>query len=180
MLFRSLYRRKTRYRVALDWTLVDAMVAFDRKSDGMYPLVTNDRNLTGAQILEAHKGQPRIEKRFSQLKCVHEIAPVFLKNEGRIEALFLLYFLGLLAQGLIERELRLGMEREGIPTLPLYPEERLCSKPTVEQVFRLFAHAERHELFAKGERVRTFSSPLTDLQRQVLALMRVPREAYGV
>jgi len=31
-----------------------------------------------------------IEKRFEQIKTVHEIAPVFLKNEGRIEALFTL------------------------------------------------------------------------------------------
>jgi transposase len=41
------------------------------------------------QLLEAHKGQPTIEKRFEQIKSVHEIAPVFLKNPGRIEALFL-------------------------------------------------------------------------------------------
>ena len=39
-----------------------------------------------------------IEKRFEQIKTVHEIAPVFLKDEGRIEALFTLYFLALLVQ----------------------------------------------------------------------------------
>ena len=50
----------------------------------MYPLVTNDRDLTAEQVLLAHKGQPTIEKRFEQLKTVHEIAPVFLKNPGRI------------------------------------------------------------------------------------------------
>jgi transposase len=48
---------------------------------------------------------------------VHEIAPVFLKDEGRIEALFTLYFLALLVQALIERELRLAMTR--IDELPL-------------------------------------------------------------
>jgi transposase len=51
-----------------------------------YPLISNDRNLSPAQVLEAHKGQPMIEKRFEQTKTVHEIAPVLLKNEGRIEA----------------------------------------------------------------------------------------------
>jgi hypothetical protein len=50
-----------------------------------------------------------IEKRFEQIKTVHEIAPVLLKNEGRIEALFTLYFLALLVQAIIERELRLGV-----------------------------------------------------------------------
>ena len=56
----------------------------------MYPLLTNDRTLSPAHILQAHKGQSSIEKRFEQIKTVHEIAPVFLKNEGRIEALFTL------------------------------------------------------------------------------------------
>ena len=64
----------------------------------MYPLMTNDRSLSAAQVLQAHKGQPMIEKRFEQIKTVHEIAPVLLKNEGRIEALFTLYFLALLVQ----------------------------------------------------------------------------------
>ena len=45
-----------------------------------------------------YKCQPTIEKRFEQIKTVHEIAPVFLKNEARIEALFTLYFLALLVQ----------------------------------------------------------------------------------
>ena len=55
-----------------------------------------------------------IEKRFEQVKTVHEIAPVFLKNEGRIEALFTLYAIALLVQALIERELRQAMAREGV------------------------------------------------------------------
>jgi hypothetical protein len=60
-------------------------------------------------------------KRFEQIKTVHEIAPVFLKNEARIEGLFTLYFLALPVQALIERELRLAMKREKIRQLPLYP-----------------------------------------------------------
>jgi hypothetical protein len=42
-----------------------------------YPLMTNDRSLSSAQVLEAHKGQPIIEKRFEQVTTVHEIAPVW-------------------------------------------------------------------------------------------------------
>ncbi|MGT2455355.1 hypothetical protein ACU4GI_19755 [Cupriavidus basilensis] len=87
-----------------------------------------------------------IEKRFEQVKTVHEIAPVFLKDEGRIEALFTLYFLALLVQALIERELRLAMKREHIDELPLYPEQRQCRRPTTEQILRLFSLAERHKL----------------------------------
>jgi transposase len=172
------YRKLTRRRWDVEWRLDEATLAYDRKSDGMYPLLTNDRTLTPAQVLEAHKGQPTIEKRFEQTKTVHEIAPVFLKNEGRIEALFTLYFLGLLLQALIERELRLAMTREHIAELPLYPEQRRCKRPTTEQVLRLFSLVERHVLLASGQPVQVFEAELTELQRQVLALLGVPARAF--
>lgn len=144
----------------------------------MYPLLTNDPNLTPAQVLEAHKGQPTIEKRFEQLKTVHEIAPVFLKNPFRIEAFFTLYFLALLVQALIERELRLAMKREHIRELPIYPEQRLCKRPTTEQVLRLFSLAERHTLMRDGRVLKTFPAELTDLQTQILELLGVPPQAF--
>jgi transposase len=115
------YRKITKRRFDIEWSTDEQAMAYDHKSDGVYPLMTNDRNLSPAQVLEAHKGQPMIEKRFEQIKTVHEIAPVFLKNEGRIEALFTLYFLALLVQALIERELRLAIEardHQGTSSVP--------------------------------------------------------------
>lgn len=172
------YRKTTRRHPDLEWRLDEAALAYDRRSDGMYPLLTNDKTLTPAQILEAHKGQPALEKRFQQTKTVHEIAPVLLKNPGRIEALFTLYFLGLLVQALIERELRAAMRRARIAQLPLYPEERRCKRPTTEQVLRLFSHAERHVLLHNGRPVQVFHPELTDLQRQILHLLGIPVRAF--
>jgi transposase len=126
----------------------------------------------------AHKGQPAIEKRFEQIKTVHEIAPVFLKNPHRIEALFTLYFLALLVQALIERELRLAMKRERLKELPLYPEQRSCKRPTTEQILRLFSLAERHTLIRRGRITQVFPAELTDLQRQLLNLLGVPEDAF--
>ena len=172
------YRKITRKRYDIEWTMDQQAIAYDHKSDGMYPLLTNDRNLSSAQVLTAHKGQPRIEKRFEQLKSVHQIAPVFLKNEARIEALFTLYFLALLVQALIERELRQAMKTAGIEQLPLYPESRACKRPTTEHILRLFSLAERVTVLAGAEVVRVFPPNLTDLQRQVLGLLGVPASAY--
>jgi len=174
------YCKTTRRHPDLEWRLEETALAYDRKSDGMYPLLTNDKTLTPAQVLEAHKGQPTLEKRFQQTKTVHEIAPVLLKNPGRIEALFTLYFLGLLVQALIERELRTAMRRARIAELPLYPEERRCKRPTTEQVLRLFSHAERHVLLRNGRPVQVFHPKLTDLQKQVLTLVGVPARAFRV
>lgn len=71
------FRRQTQRRVRLRWTLQQERIDYDQRTDGMYPLLTNDRQLTPCHVLEAHKRQPCIEKRFEQLKSVHEIAPVF-------------------------------------------------------------------------------------------------------
>ncbi|MFQ5671420.1 MAG: transposase, partial [Acidobacteriota bacterium] len=139
---------------------------------------SNDRDLSADQVLQAHKGQPTIEKRFEQTKTVHEIAPVFLKNEGRIEALFTLYFLALLVQALIERELRRAMKRRRVQELPLYPEERPCRRPTTEQLLRLFSLTERHILLRGGKVVQLFHPALTDLQKRVLGLLGIPERAF--
>jgi transposase len=172
------YRKITRKRYDIEWTTDERAVAYDKRSDGMYPLLSNDRSLSPAQVLTAHKGQPRIEKRFEQLKSVHEIAPVFLKNEARIEALFTLYFLALLVQALIERELRQAMKDSGIEQLPIYPEARACRRPTTEHILRLFSLAERVTVLAGTEVMRVFPPQLTNLQRQVLGLLAVPASAY--
>ena len=116
------------------------------------------------------RASPRIEKRFEQVKTVHEIAPVFLKNEGRIEALFTLYFLGAAGPGAHRARAAPGHARGSIEELPLYPEQRQCGAPTTEQVLRLFSLAERHTLLcATAGRPRRSTPELTDLQRQVLA-----------
>jgi len=172
------YRKIIKRRFDIEWTTDEEAIAYDHKSDGMYPLMTNDRSLSPAQVLDAHKGQPMIEKRFEQVKTVHEIAPVFLKNEGRIEALFTLYFLALLVQALIERELRLAMKRENIDRLPLYPEQRPCAHPTTEQILGLFSLAQRHTLTDNGATVQVFDVQFTDLQRQLLTLLAVPEHAF--
>ncbi|MBK6972023.1 MAG: IS1634 family transposase [Sterolibacteriaceae bacterium] len=172
------YRKITKRRFDIEWSTDEEAIAYDHQSDGMYPLMTNDRSLSPAQVLEAHTGQPMIEKRFEQIKTVHEIAPVFLKDEGRIEALCTLYFLALLVQALIERELRLAMKRERIEELPIYPEQRQCARPTTEQVLRLFSLSERHKLMQGTTTVQVFDAQLTPLQNQVLDLLGVSPSAF--
>jgi transposase len=173
------YRKQIRKRFGVAYEIDEAAIAYDQNSDGAYPLLTNDRTLKPAQVLAAHKRQPAIEKRFEQAKTVHEIAPVLLKNEDRIDALFILYFLALLVQALIERQLRLGMEQDGTKELPLYPEERLCRYPTARRVFQLFSILERNTLLdTEGNVVQVFEPEFTDMQRQVLRLLGVPTSAY--
>lgn len=65
------YRKITKQRYDIERHTGEEAIAYDHKSDGMYPF----RDLSPAKVLVAHKGQPMIEKRFEQVKTVHEIAP---------------------------------------------------------------------------------------------------------
>jgi hypothetical protein len=49
------YRKITKRRFDIQWTTDEEAIAYDHNSDGMYPLITNDRSLSPAQVLEAHK-----------------------------------------------------------------------------------------------------------------------------
>jgi transposase len=172
------YLRKERLRFSVAARVKDDVINADARSDGMFPLISNCRDLSLKQILEAYKFQPKLEKRHEQLKSVQDMAPVWLKNVARIEALLFLYFVALLVHALLERELRIGMAREKVESLPLYPEERECRAPSTERILDLFAPLQRHRLRKRGNLVQVFEPELDKLHRKVLALMRVPVAAF--
>lgn len=70
------------------------------------------------------------------------------------------------------------MSKQGLEVLPIYPEQRLCRRPTTEQVLRLFSLTQRHRIIQAGQTVQRFDAELTELHRQVLALLAVPVTAY--
>lgn len=172
------YLRKERRRFSVAARVRDEVVTADERSDGMFPLITNCKDLSLRQILEAYKFQPKLEKRHEQLKSVQDLAPMWLKNVSRIEALLFLYFVALLVHALLEREVRRGMAREKLDRLPLYPEERECKAPSTERILDLFAPLQRHRLRRKGRLVQIFEPDLNDLHRQILGLMRLPTALF--
>ena len=88
-------------------------LAEEARCDGIFPLITNVVTLSERELLLAYKQQPRIETRFAQLKTDFVVAPVYLKEVSRIQALLCVYFFALLVESLLERELRRAMERRG-------------------------------------------------------------------
>ena len=98
----------------------------DALADGLFPLITNSESLSLVEVLGKYKYQPFLEKRFEQLKNALAAAPVFLKKPERIASRLCLDFFAQLINALLERELRRQMKRRRIPSLPLYPEGRLC------------------------------------------------------
>ncbi len=172
------YRKTQKTIFTLTFTVDHDKVAYDAATDGCFPLVSNDRDLSDPELLAAYRYQPNLEKRHHQLKSVLGAAPVELKSPARIEALACCELIALLAQCLIERELRAAMAREGVTELALYHEGRTSKAPTAARVFDLYADATRNHLTAAGQPVQVFEPDLDDLQRQVLDLLGVPAGAY--
>ena len=172
------YLRTARTRFSVAARVKDQVVTADERSDGMFPLITNGKDLSLCRILEAYKFQPKLEKRHEQLKSVQDLAPMWLKNVSRIEALLFLYFVALLVHALLERDVRRGRAREQLDRLPLYPEERECRAPSTERILDVFAPLQRHRLRKKGRLVQIFEPDLNELHRQILGLMRLPTALF--
>jgi transposase len=172
------YVRSEATRFDLSWRIDHDRLVVEARCDGIFPLVTNQTSVSALDLLLAYKQQPMIEKRFSQLKTDFVVAPVFLKEVSRIQALLCVYFFALLVESLLERELRRAMEREGVESLPLYPESRACRRPTARRVIDLFEDVQRHELATEGRTDIAFMTELTGLQRKILRLLGLPK-AYN-
>ncbi len=84
-----------------------------------------------------------------------------------------IYFIILLINALIERELRLAMKRNNIQSLPLYPEKRKCKYPATERIISLYANQSKHVLMDKDKMVKVFNDPLSEIQELVLSLSEV-------
>jgi transposase len=178
---RTQYKKDTRRQYHLTWELDAAALAAAERADGVFPLLTNDRNLSAEEVLRAYKRQPLIEKRFSQFKTDFAVAPVYLKDIGRIQGLLAVYFFVLLVQTLLERELRRAMTREGLESLPLYPEGRACTRPTTYRVLEIFAPVQRHALtLPDQEEPQVMITELTPLQRQIIKLLGLSPREYGL
>lgn len=150
---KTAYVRHQQLRFTLQWRS-DAQTLFNEaRTDGLFPLITNDETLSIKQALVAYKHQPALEKRFEQCKSVLEVRPMLLKSHSRIEAFLFLYFIALLTEALIEREIRSHMKNLGIAKLPIYPEGRLCAAPTTDRLFYLLQDLRRHRLVGADESV---------------------------
>jgi hypothetical protein len=172
------YRRREKTVFHVTAELNAPTIAYDARSDGLYPLITNDTTITPAEVLAAYRYQPNLERRHHVLKGPQEVAPVFLEAPHRIEALLTCHFFAQLTEALIEREIRNAMSAQGLKGIPLYPELRNCPAPAAARVLEIFDDLQRHHLVSDGRVVQVFEPTLSDLQLQALDLLGVPASAY--
>ncbi len=173
------WRRRLKRRFRLTWERREAEIVVDARTDGLFPLLTNDPALTAGAILDAYKSkQPLVEKRHDLLKNVEAATPMYLKSISRIEALLALHFVALLVHALLEREVRRAMASRGIKQLPLYPEERDCPAPSADRILEIFGPLQRHLLCKARRVVQRFDPELTDLQHKLLAFLKISPKVF--
>ncbi len=169
----TVYVKHERKRFELSHRVELERLSEEARSDGIFPLISDEPGMSAKDLLLAYKERPMIEKRFGQLETDFVVAPVYPKEVSRIQALLCVYFLTLLVESLLERELRRAMEREGIASVSLYPEGRACRRPTARKVIDLFEDVQRHELTAGRRPAVVFTTKLSRLQRRILRLLNM-------
>jgi transposase len=173
------YTRSVQTRFDVTWEVDGQQLDRAVAGDGVFPLITNLADWRAADVLQAYKRQPIIEKRFSQLKTDFRVAPMYLKSVTRIVGLLAIYFFALMVQSLLERELRKAMAEKGVESLPLYPEGRPCKRPTTRRVLDVFEPIARHTILTPGsDDYELFTTELAPIHRTILKLLRVPTTDY--
>lgn len=153
----------------LDWRFDDGALAAEAATDGWYCLLTNldATEVDAAEVLARYKGQEVVERRYGAFKGPLAVAPVFLKNNRRIEALLSVICLALLIFCLVEREVR----RAIAPELTMTGfSGRSTARPTGRLVFDALARL--HLVPATANAPPMIPQP-TGLQARILELLDV-------
>jgi transposase len=178
---RTPYRRVEQRRYRLRFEENGEALAYEARCDGLFPLLTNDKQLSLEEALRKYKYQPFVEKRHEQLKNGFNVMPMWLKNVGRVESMLWLYYVVELVGALVEREVRRAMQERRWSSLPLYPEGRPSEVPTANLVFDVLEGHRRHRLLdPAGQELRRFHDALSPVGQSVLQLLGVDGAAYGL
>ena len=155
-------------RPTLLWSFDQAALDAEAATDGWYCLLTNlDDTVDAGAVLVRYKGQEVVERRYSAFKGPLAVAPVFLKNNRRIEALLSVICLALLIFCLVEREARRAIapqqQMTGFPGRPK-------ARPTGRLIFDALA---RLRLIPATANAPPIVPAPTGLQARILELLDV-------
>jgi len=174
------YKQIIKTVFTLGWSRNTTSLRHEARTDGVFPLLCTDLDLTAKEVLQAYKYQPRLEKRFQQFKHIHHGAPLLFKKLERIEATMFAFFIALMIQALIERQVRNQMADQNIPALALYPEDRDASHPTTAKIMGIFDEVSTYKLISSTREIKEYRDDLTEVQRTILKLLNIPNDVYWI
>ena len=89
-----------------------------------------------------------------------------------------LFFIALLIQALLERELRKKLHERRAPPLKLYPEDRDAPHPTTSQLFKTFDRLSTYTITQEGRLCEEYHDELNETHRAVLSLLDITEEQF--
>jgi transposase len=129
----------------------------------------------------AYRGSPRVERNFSRLKGRPlGLRPFFLRREDHVKGLTRLLSLALRVLTLPEFIVRRTLQATGQKLSGLYPgnPKQTTERPTTERLLAAFKEINL-TIVRMPNRVIYHITPLTDLQRRILALLGLPPSIYA-
>jgi hypothetical protein len=122
----------------LEWHFDQPSIDAEAATDGWYALLTNlGADIDASGVYHHYKGQEAPERRYHNFKGPLAVAPMFLKNNRRIEALISVICLALLIFALVERAVRLALS-PAVKLAGLWAGRP--AKPTGRLIFSALSH----------------------------------------
>jgi hypothetical protein len=101
-----------------------------------------------------------------------------LLKEERIEAMLFLYFIALMIVSLIERKIRMNMEREQVEKLPILPQGMNTKKPTWNNIRYFYRNVHYSQIFRNGVCVQAVVKGIGALHELINRLLEIPEAMY--
>lgn len=171
------YREQEIISYHLEWEQNQEEIDKAASKDGIFPLVTNT-DMEAKDVLKKYKTQPFLEKRFSLLKSVTNVAPVYIKKAGRIEAVMFLYFVALMIISLMERNIRKNMKEQKIKKLPIIPSSMKTEKPTWNNIKNYFQNVILLLIIHDTEK-RAMIKGVSLIHSKMIELLGLPARVYS-
>ena len=158
---------------SLTWKIDGQALQRCQLLEGVYVLKTNlsMQNYPLAKTLAKYKEQSQVERRIHHLKGPLAVAPMFLKNPGRMAGLLCILIWALMVMALTERQVR--RSQKGQPLYGLYPENRPSPAPTGPALLDAFRTLCIVIVFDHGTTSRRLAQP-SAIQRELLRLLGIP------
>ena len=130
------------------------------------------------EAIRLYRAAPRIERHFHLFKSAPiGISPFYVRNDDQIKGLARLLSLCVRLLTLIEIVCRRHLKAHGqtLPGLYLDNANRRTAKPTAKRLLRAFRGIHRVRL---PNQVTSYTTPLTDLQQQILSILCITTSIY--
>ena len=176
---KSAQEQVTRMHLQLQIQLQSAAIEQAQQLAGWRLYVTNasTTKLTLPQAVIYYRDEWLLERGFHRFKRGHLPAlPIYFQNQDRIAGLMFLLTLALRVFTLVEFVVRQARKSAQQSLAGLYDgnPKRATAHPSTEQLLKAFRHLTLYSL----RNSTIFITPLSELQRQILSLMKIPESLY--